>query len=869
MRKRRNGRLRKAAAYFLTVVLVLSIGSGATVLAGAEETDAGQTETGNTIQPMQETGTLVELEPQTEPQTETPREPEPQMEPTVEPMETVTNALFSDGTEQSDTAVQDVQSQIDAFPSAEELAAMTLEEQQTVYEQVQKAYDAYNALNDEQKGEITGAEIFDSLFAVFNTLMMPLATVSNISYIYYTWNDSEKKLEKHPATASECTVVDSGSTYWGTEGSETWYVVNSNVEITSRITVAGDVHLILADSYALNAASGINVAGGNSLTIYGQNNDSGKMTATGENFYAGIGVDNFQTAGKITIHGGTVEAKSERDGAGIGGRNGGAGGEITIFGGKVTAQGGLYGAGIGGGNGGAGGEITISGGEVTAQGGKWGAGIGGGFNCAEGSFTTGDNGNAVIFATAGWNAAAIQAQSGSSQWSGFIFQGSSGQVYGNQEISAEDSFCIPSGYILTIPEGVILTNNGNIILESSTSTFTILGDVVKGASSSLTDNGGTVNKKQPVAEIASIMDDSVTLKSIADGSAKQIGVQYGYTTDVTQTVTDWKDTATFSNITGNVAIFYVQYISGNEYYAQGVSKGQRALMSLPQDMVTIDYRNESVSFNDVLEANTDENFGGTSIMSDSNGSITNSIKTEETNTIYFRIKGTDDVLASNSQPFTIPERAAAPQLTVTADNASSLTASVQSSGTPEFRIKGTDGEFGSWQQSETFTNLKTQDRYTIEARIAATDTSFSSASATVSEQQTKRAAYTITIPQAPLTAGDENSKNTIRVNGEETFDLGYGGHVDVRVKEDDSMSNTGKLKLTQQEGGEAELTSSLLVNESAFTNPSNPIVSFTMANKTNEQAVISFGDPAFEGDGAIPAGTYTGTVTFVVSYSEK
>ena len=292
-------------------------------------------------------------------------------------------------------------------------------------------------------------------------------------------------------------------------------------------------------------------------------------------------------------------------------------------------------------------------------------------------------------------------------------------------------------------------------------------------------------------------------------------------------------------------------------------------MSLPQDMVTIDYRNESVSFNDVLEANTDENFGGTSIMSDSNGSITNSIKTEETNTIYFRIKGTDDVLASNSQPFTIPERAAAPQLTVTADNASSLTASVQSSGTPEFRIKGTDGEFGSWQQSETFTNLKTQDRYTIEARIAATDTSFSSASATVSEQQTKRAAYTITIPQAPLTAGDENSKNTIRVNGEETFDLGYGGHVDVRVKEDDSMSNTGKLKLTQQEGGEAELTSSLLVNESAFTNPSNPIVSFTMANKTNEQAVISFGDPAFEGDGAIPAGTYTGTVTFVVSYSEK
>ena len=53
---------------------------------------------------------------------------------------------------------------------------MSLEEQQAVYEKVQAAYEAYNALTDEQKAEITGAEIFDSLFDVFNGMVNTLRT---------------------------------------------------------------------------------------------------------------------------------------------------------------------------------------------------------------------------------------------------------------------------------------------------------------------------------------------------------------------------------------------------------------------------------------------------------------------------------------------------------------------------------------------------------------------------------------------------------------------------------------------------------------------------------------------------------------------
>lgn len=68
----------------------------------------------------------------------------------------------------------DVQKLIDALPTANELAAMSLEEQNAVYADLQAAYDAYEALTDEQKAEVTGAEIFESLFDVFNGMVNTL-----------------------------------------------------------------------------------------------------------------------------------------------------------------------------------------------------------------------------------------------------------------------------------------------------------------------------------------------------------------------------------------------------------------------------------------------------------------------------------------------------------------------------------------------------------------------------------------------------------------------------------------------------------------------------------------------------------------------
>ena len=117
------------------------------------------------------------------------------------------------------------------------------------------------------------------------------------------------------------------------------------------------------------------------LTLKDDNKD-GSLKATGGANGAGIGGSMNNGTNKITIKGGTVEAKGGLYAAGIGGgvvgSGGGSGKDITITGGRVTAIGGTYAAGIGGGSGGSGKNITINGGTVTAAGGFNGAGIGGG-----------------------------------------------------------------------------------------------------------------------------------------------------------------------------------------------------------------------------------------------------------------------------------------------------------------------------------------------------------------------------------------------------------------------------------------------------------------------------------------------------------
>ena len=229
---------------------------------------------------------------------------------------------------EADEQVKAVQELVDVLPTVEEVEAMTAEEQQAAYKKLQAAYAAYNALTEEQKAKITGAEKLDNLLAFFAGKTNALATINDVKYL--DENGSEQ-------TADNVTVVDSSMTEWQSG----WYIVNSNITIDNRVTVSGDVHLILADGASLTAHDDINVAQGNSFTVYAQSAgaDMGVLTAKNKGMdEAGIGGGSWENAGTITINGGNVTATGGSFAAGIGGGNKASGGTITINGGKVTAK---------------------------------------------------------------------------------------------------------------------------------------------------------------------------------------------------------------------------------------------------------------------------------------------------------------------------------------------------------------------------------------------------------------------------------------------------------------------------------------------------------------------------------------------------
>lgn len=197
--------------------------------------------------------------------------------------------------------------------------------------------------------------------------------------------------KKEAQTRTDYTVVTSSVTDW----SNGWYVVTGTVTLDDRVEVSDSVNLILADGAVLNATKGIGVTADDSLTIYGQSEGTGKLTAEAYWVYnsAAIGGTddrdqnrNLCAHGNITINGGKVTATGAGSAAGIGGGEGamGTSGTIIINGGTVTATGGSNAAGIGGGyaNTTNGGAIIINGGTVTATGGSKAAGIGAGFSGA-------------------------------------------------------------------------------------------------------------------------------------------------------------------------------------------------------------------------------------------------------------------------------------------------------------------------------------------------------------------------------------------------------------------------------------------------------------------------------------------------------
>ena len=313
----------------------------------------------------------------------------------------------------------------------------------------------------------------------------------NIYYLDET-GAQQTLTEDYTLVSGELTTWESG-----------WYVVDGDVTIDSRVTVNGDVKLILKDGSTLTSSKGISVNDpdedpdngfANSLTIYAQSlgDTAGSLVVTASDYgCAGIGGDSDVSAGEITINGGNLTIVGGQYASGIGGGVGGALGHITINDGSVTANSGYDGVGIGFGT--RYGDykdtrytITINGGTIHAKGDLAAIGasdhewnkrhdgdviINGGTIYADGTYggirtlDTTISGDALVVATS------ISNKKNESSWSGLVFEGNSGKIYGSSYTLTEDfvmskdiDLVIESGQTFTVSNGVTLTlSEGNDI----------------------------------------------------------------------------------------------------------------------------------------------------------------------------------------------------------------------------------------------------------------------------------------------------------------------------------------------------------------------------------------------------------------------
>ena len=321
---------------------------------------------------------------------------------------------------------------------------------------------------------------------------------AEITYIERSWDSENKKVVDTATPISDYTVIegDHANDWYQLgvdDGNDHYYVVKGEA-IYQTLNTFGRAHLILCDGASLTITGGIKVENNAKIFIYGQKNDTGRLSVT--NSYedaAGIGSAKGVSCGDITIHGGEVSAigydgagigggedrsagnitiyggkvygsGDEGNGAGIGGGYAGSGGNITIYGGEVTAQGGKRAAGIGGGEkycgGGAMGDITIWGGTVMALGGSQGAGIGGGMDCKDNYGTLTINGGTVKAA------------------GGYIAAGIGGGYQGN-------------GCTVVINDGVV-TARGNHYYTDTYICSAAIGGGFEGEGGNVTINGGKV-----------------------------------------------------------------------------------------------------------------------------------------------------------------------------------------------------------------------------------------------------------------------------------------------------------------------------------------------------------------------------------------
>ena len=223
----------------------------------------------------------------------------------------------------ADAAVSAVQTMIDALPTVSELDGMTADELDAAYDDIQAAYNAYEALNAEQQAQITGAD-FEALLGWFNSQTAPLADAKSGVHTHcvcgkdssttvnghtHSTNTEWKAADSLPGTAGSYYLTQSVTADWTVPTGEVNLCLNGQT-INGKITVGSGATLTLTDCSNSGRVQGGVLVNGGKFELY-----SGTITG---GVQVGIKGGTYQTGSSFTMYGGAITGNEASSGSGGG-----------------------------------------------------------------------------------------------------------------------------------------------------------------------------------------------------------------------------------------------------------------------------------------------------------------------------------------------------------------------------------------------------------------------------------------------------------------------------------------------------------------------------------------------------------------------
>ena len=430
----------------------------------------------------------------------------------------------------ADAAVSAVQTMIDALPTVSELDGMTADELDAAYDDIQAAYDAYEALNAEQQAQITGAD-FEALLGWFNSQTAPLADAQPGVHTHCVCGSNHQEIGDHKSADEKTFTAWTETTSLPTSGA---YYLTQGVTISGNVTLNENVTLCL-NGQTINGK--ITVGDGATLTLTdcsGNGKVQGEVTVNGGKFelydgtitggvQVGIKGSTYQTGSAFTMYGGTISGHNASSGSGSGGgvflvgtTNHIDPPSFTMHGGTISNN--TAGASDGGGGGVYVGEkcsFTMDGGTITGN-----------------TATNGNGGGIYIHLNAGSVSISNATITGNkASATGNISYGHGGGIYSqrgvtvkNVTITGNNSTYEGGGIYgkgtITLTDATVTDNNQYDVYydgqESTTPKLTVSGSVKAGYYANYT-------WKLPILVSGALNDDSVIRVGVRDGIKPNAG----------------------------------------------------------------------------------------------------------------------------------------------------------------------------------------------------------------------------------------------------------------------------------------------------------------------------------------------------------